>query len=147
MTSWIRSYLMMNLSPVGLTRTLRKVKYLTLRLKNRNEEMNYWETVRAVRAFLGWSYIPDLNHQWGMLTVQTIYGRESPRKNQPRYQWNFQRMIGFAIKWRNLIPGLLRGTLCVYKNLRDSKLIRLYTHTPHQKPGKVVLAVPVETGY
>ena len=24
-----------------------------------NEEMNYRETVRAVRAFLGWSHIPD----------------------------------------------------------------------------------------
>ena len=32
-----------------------------------NEEMNYRETVRAVRAFLGWSHIPDFeffSHRW-----------------------------------------------------------------------------------
>ena len=27
--------------------------------QEQNEEMNYWETVRAVRAFFCWSYIPD----------------------------------------------------------------------------------------
>ena len=27
--------------------------------------MNYWETVRAVRAFLGWNHIPDFEASVG----------------------------------------------------------------------------------
>ena len=54
--------------------------------------MNYWETVQAVRAFLGWSHIPDFEYS----------ATDGDRSGNPwKGKINFQPMTGFGIRWRS----------------------------------------------
>ena len=52
----IRFLLFLKLS---LIRKQKRERFLILKPKKKNEEMNYQETVRVVRAFLGFTHIPD----------------------------------------------------------------------------------------
>ena len=62
-----------------------------------NEEMSYRETIRSVRAFLGWSHIPDFE-----LSASDGDRSDNPWNTHARLvksQSNSQPMTGYVIKW------------------------------------------------
>ena len=71
-------------------------------MTERNKETNYRETVRSVRAFLGWTHIPDFEPAVG----DTDNHYDNPWKGKypdvPARCWlNCRPTTDSAIKWRN----------------------------------------------
>ena len=66
-----------------------------------SEDMNYRETVRSVRAFLGWSFIPDFELDTGGTdSSNNPWKGKYPKKTG---QWKCQLMTGCVKKWNDLI--------------------------------------------
>ena len=64
-----------------------------------NEAMNYRETVRAVRAFLGWSHINDFEFSAADGDRSDNPWKGSTRTRPGKFQWNSQPMTGYVIRW------------------------------------------------
>ena len=92
----------------------------------KNEEMNYRETVRAVRAFFGWTYIPDLGRLLETLTISLIsHGRVSIPGEPVKFPLSYPPTIGFATRWRNLTPEQRKAIHHALRRRRDSRLANL----------------------
>ena len=83
-------------------------------------EMNYRETVWAVRAFLGWTYIPDFKPAAG----DTDNRSDNPWKGKhpipEKFPLNYLRMIGSVTKWRNLTQEPRKDTHRVLRKQQGS---------------------------
>ena len=62
------------------------------------EDMTYRETVRSVRAFMGWHYIPTFENIQNQINP-IIPGRANTRRSLLGYRWPCPQMIGYAKSW------------------------------------------------
>ena len=60
-----------------------------------SEDQNYRETVRGVRAFMGWTHIPDLSFLLNPALI--ILGQVTVLNLWARFLWIFLRKIGCAV--------------------------------------------------
>ena len=61
-----------------------------------SEDQNYRETVRGVRAFMGWTHIPDLEYSPASRTDNPWVGHP----NQEKFLFCFLQKIGCVGSWR-----------------------------------------------
>ena len=88
----------------------------------KNEEMNYRETVRAVRAFLGWTFIPDRQLETLIINLIT-HGRVNIPGEPGKYLLSYPPTIGSVTKWRSSTPEQPKAIHHVLRRQRDSRLI------------------------
>ena len=94
----------MTLLPVRMsqpiTLTMMKVRYDNVERPDQTEEMNYRETVRAIRSFMGWTHIPDFESDLNEPDKSNNPWKGKNPKRQLVSLWIYLRTTGFAKIWR-----------------------------------------------
>ena len=72
----------------------------TLERPEQMEDMNYRETVRSIRSFMGWNHIPTFHVLVSQIKV-TILGKESCQRGLPIFLWPCHQTTGFVRSSKN----------------------------------------------
>ena len=123
-----------------------------------SEDQNYWETVRGVRAFMGWSHIPDLEYSPTTLADNPWVGHRSQPIGKvsvllPPEDWlckkleNFNLVLIEGYPSKSSEPGGLHMDQYLHPRKSQSRWYGIHPAEPKDftKPGKYVTTWPNDT--